>query len=48
MMGNDQPRQPLVSTTVPGSTVQNKGFGGATTPNLERPSSGYQRPWRRH
>src|SRR5258708_29685313 len=33
MMGNDQPRQPLV-TQAEGSTTQNKGFQGATTPNL--------------
>lgn len=40
MIGNDQPRQPLVSTTAPGSTTQNKGFGGATSPNLNALASG--------
>jgi hypothetical protein len=41
MVGNDQPRQPLVSLTAPGSTVQNTGYEGSTTPNLEEPASGY-------
>lgn len=34
MVGNDQPKQPLVSKTAPGSTVQNTGYQGATVPNL--------------
>jgi hypothetical protein len=41
MVGNDQPRQPLVSKTAPGSTVQNTGYEGSTTPNLETLASGY-------
>lgn len=41
MVGNDQPRQPLVSKTAPGSTTQNTGYQGATVPNLEEPTSGY-------
>lgn len=41
MVGNDQPREPLVSKTAPGSTVQNTGWQGATYPNLEEPASGY-------
>jgi hypothetical protein len=41
MVGNDQPRQPLVSKTAPGSTVQNTGFDGSTTPNLNPLASGY-------
>ena len=32
MVGNDQPQQPLVSKTAPGSTVQNTGYQGATVP----------------
>lgn len=39
IVGNDQPRQPLV-TQAEGSTVHNKGFQGATTPNLEPLASG--------
>ena len=41
MVGNDQPKQPLVSTTVPGSTTQNTGFDGDTYPNLNELASGY-------
>jgi hypothetical protein len=41
MFGNDQPRQPLVSKTAPGSTVQNYGYEGADVPNLNLPASGY-------
>lgn len=41
MIGNDQPRQPLVSKTAPGSTTQNTSFGGSTTPSLNLPASGY-------
>lgn len=41
MVGNDQPKQPLVSTTAPGSTVQNKGYQGATYPNLNALASSY-------
>ena len=41
MIGNDQPKQPLVSKTATGSTVQNTGYQGATTPNLNAPASGY-------
>lgn len=40
MIGNDQPRQPLVSKTAPGSTVQNTGWHGASTPNLNSLASG--------
>lgn len=40
MIGNDQPRQPLVSKTAPGSTVQNTGWQGATDPNLNPLASG--------
>ena len=40
MVGNDQPKQPLVSKTAAGSTVQNTGFQGATTPNLNQLASG--------
>jgi hypothetical protein len=39
MVGNDQPRQPLV-TQAEGSTVQNKGYQGATSPNLNPLASG--------
>lgn len=42
MMGNDQPKQPLVSKTAPGSTVQNTGYQGSTTPNLNPLPSGAQ------
>jgi hypothetical protein len=43
MVGNDQPRQPnpVGALDSPGWTVQNKGYQGATVPNLEEPSSGY-------
>jgi hypothetical protein len=41
MIPNDQPRQPLVSKTAPGSTVQNTGFGGSTDVNLNVLASGY-------
>jgi len=41
MVGNDQPKQPLVSKTAPGGTVQNTGWQGATSPNLEILASGY-------
>jgi hypothetical protein len=41
MIGNDQPKEPLVSTTAPGSTVQNTGWQGATDVNLNEPASGY-------
>jgi hypothetical protein len=41
MVGNDQPRQPLVSIWKPGSTVQNTGFDGSTEPNLNPLASGY-------
>ncbi len=40
MIGNDQPRQPLVSPTKSGSTVQNTGWHGATQGNLEALASG--------
>lgn len=40
MIGNDQPRQPLVSKTATGSTVQNTGYQGATVPNLNPLVSG--------
>jgi hypothetical protein len=40
MVGNDQPKQPLVSTTAP-TTVQNKGYQGATDVNLNPLASGY-------
>jgi hypothetical protein len=41
MVGNDQPKQPLVSATADGPTVQNTGFDGATVPNLNVLASGY-------
>ena len=41
MVGNDQPKQPLVSTTAPGSTTQNTGWQGATNPNLNVLASSY-------
>jgi hypothetical protein len=40
MFGNDQPRQPLVSKTAQGSTVQNTGYQGATFPNLNPTEGG--------
>lgn len=42
MVGNDQPRQPNPSKAqdVEGWTVQNVGFRGATTPNLNPLASG--------
>lgn len=39
MVGNDQPKEPLV-TQAAGSTVQNKGYGGSTSPNLNPLPSG--------
>jgi hypothetical protein len=33
MVGNDQPKQPLVSKKASGRTVQNTGWQGATEPN---------------
>lgn len=41
MVGNDQPRQPLVSKTAPGSTTQNTGWQGSVVPNLNLPASGH-------
>jgi hypothetical protein len=41
MIGNDQPKQPMVSKWSPGSTVRNAGYQGATNPNLNEPASGY-------
>lgn len=40
MIGNDQPRQPLV-TQAEGATVQNTGYQGAITPNLNPLASGH-------
>ena len=40
-VGNDQPKQPLVSKTAPGSTTQNTGWQGSTYPNLNEPASSY-------
>lgn len=40
MVPNDQPRQPLVSTWSPGSTVQNTGYQGASYPNLNGTEGG--------
>lgn len=46
MVGNDQPKEPPLATATGGSpqqegwTTQNKGFQGATTPNLNPLASG--------
>jgi hypothetical protein len=39
-VGNDQPAEPQVSKTSPGSTVQNTGYQGVTFPNLNPLASG--------